>query len=143
MNGENDLNKNTQTGANPLIAIVDDDRSFRESTQLLLRSAGYRAAVFASAREFLDAIGHNETPCLILDVFMPGMDGLELQRRLNEAHRQIPIIFITAHASESEELRARKAGAVDFLRKPVNDEKLLNAIQMALNTKVNDERTRR
>ena len=122
---------------------MDDDRSLRESTQLLLRSAGYRAEVFASAREFLDSVRHSETACLILDVFMPGMDGLELQRRLNEAQRQIPIIFITAHATESEEQRAREAGAVDFLRKPVNDEKLLSAIHRALKGKENDERTRR
>ena len=74
---------------------------------------------------------------------MPGMDGLELQRCLNEAQRQVPIIFITAHATESEEQRARKAGAVDFLRKPVNDEKLLSAIQTALKASENDERSER
>jgi len=126
------MNDNKKTNPNPLIAIVDDDSSLRESTQLLLRSAGYRAEVFASAREFLDSSRLAETACLILDVRMPGMDGLELQRSLNEAQRQIPIIFITARATENEEQRARKAGAVDFLRKPVNDEQLLNAIQTAL-----------
>jgi FixJ family two-component response regulator len=136
------MNANQTTNQKPLIAIVDDDISLRESTQLLLRSAGYRAEVFASARGFLDSVQHSETACLILDVRMPGMDGLELQRCLNEAQWQIPIIFITAQASESEEQRARKAGAVDFLRKPVNDEKLLSAIQTALKGKENDERTR-
>jgi FixJ family two-component response regulator len=129
--------------ATQVIAIVDDDRSFRESTQLLLRSAGCRAEVFASPREFLDSVRHRETGCLILDVRMPGMDGLELQRYLNEARRQIPIIFITAQATENEEQRARDAGAVDFLRKPMNDEKLLRAIQTALEGKQNDERMRR
>ena len=136
------MNASKQMNSKPLIAIVDDDSSVRESTQLLLRSAGYRAEVFASAREFLDSARHSETVCLILDVRMPGMDGLELQRRLNEAERQIPIIFITAQATESEEQRARKGGAVDFLRKPVNDEKLLSAIQTALKGKGNNERTR-
>src|SRR5262245_43758983 len=127
------MNDNKKTNLKPLIAVVDDDSSLRESTQLLLRSAGYRAEVFASAREFLDSPRIEETACLILDVRMPGMDGLELQRFLNEAQRQIPIIFITARANENEEQRARKAGAVDFLRKPVNDEKLLSAIETALN----------
>ncbi len=129
------MNDNKTTNPEPLIAVVDDDRSLRESTQLLLRSAGYRAEVFASAREFLDSPRIEEAACLILDVRMPGMDGLELQRFLNEAQRQIPIIFITAHATENEEQRGRKAGAVDFLRKPVNDEKLLRATQTALKGK--------
>lgn len=126
------MNDNNKMKPKPLIAIVDDDNSLRESTQLLLRSAGYRAEVFASAREFLDSPRIDETACLMLDVRMPGMDGLELQRFLNETNRQIPIIFITAHATENAEQRARKAGAVDFLRKPVNGEKLLSAIQTAL-----------
>jgi len=126
------MNDNNKMKPNPLIAVVDDDNSLRQSTQLLLRSAGYRAEVFASAREFLDSPRIDETACLMLDVRMPGMDGLELQRFLNEAQRQIPIIFITAHATDNEEQRARKAGAVDFLRKPVNEEKLLSAIQTAL-----------
>jgi FixJ family two-component response regulator len=136
------MNDCKQMNPKPLITIVDDDSSVRESTQLLLRLAGYRAEVFASAREFLDSVGHNETACLILDVFMPGMDGLELQRSLNEAQRQMSIIFITAHATENEEQRARKAGAVDFLRKPVNAEELLSALQTALKGKGNNERTR-
>ena len=136
------MNDNHKMEPKPLIAVVDDDSSLRESTQLLLRSAGYRAEVFASAREFLDSPRIGETACLMLDVRMPGMDGLELQRFLNEAQRQIPIIFITAHATENAEQRARKAGAVDFLRKPVNDERLLSAIQTALKRWKDDERTR-
>ena len=134
------MNDNNKMKLKPLIAVVDDDSSLRESTQLLLRSAGYRAEVFASAREFLDSNRIDETACLILDVRMPGMDGLELQRFLNGAQRQIPIIFITAHATDNAEQRARKAGAVDFLRKPVNDEKLLSAIQTALKGWKDDER---
>ena len=136
------MNDKNKMKPKPLIAVVDDDSSLRESTQLLLRSAGYRAEVFASAREFLDSNRIDETACLILDVRMPGMDGLELQRFLNEAQRQIPIIFITAHATDNAEQRARKAGAVDFLRKPVNDEKLLSAIQTGLKGWKDDERRR-
>jgi len=136
------MNDNNKMKLKPLIAVVDDDSSLRESTQLLLRSAGYRAEVFASAREFLDSPRIDETACLMLDVRMPGMDGLELQRFLNEAQRQIPIIFITAHATDDAEQRARKAGAVDFLRKPVNEEKLLSAIQTALKGWKDDERRR-
>ena len=136
------MNDNNKVKPKPLIAVVDDDSSLRESTQLLLRSAGYRAEVFASAREFLDSDRIDETACLLLDVRMPGMDGLELQRFLNEAQRQIPIIFITAHATENAEQRARKAGAVDFLRKPVNEERLLSAIQTALKGWKDDERRR-
>jgi len=136
------MNDKNKMKPKPLIAVVDDDSSLRESTQLLLRSAGYHAEVFASAREFLDSPRIDETACLLLDVRMPGMDGLELQRFLNEAQRQIPIIFITAHATENAEPRARKAGAVDFLRKPVNDERLLSAIQTALKGWKDDERKR-
>ena len=136
------MNDKNKMKPKPLIAVVDDDSSLRESTQLLLRSAGYRAEVFASAREFLDSPRIDETACLMLDVRMPGMDGLELQRFLNEAQRQIPIIFITAHATDNAEQRARKAGAVDFLRKPVNEEKLLSAIQTALKGWKDDERRR-
>ena len=136
------MNDKNKMNPKPLIAVVDDDSSLRESTQLLLRSAGYRAEVFASAREFLDSPRIDETACLLLDVRMPGMDGLELQRFLNEAQRQIPIIFITAHATDNAEQRARKAGAVDFLQKPVNDEKLLSAIQTALKGWKDDERRR-
>ena len=136
------MNDKNKMKPKPLIAVVDDDSSLRESTQLLLRSAGYRAEVFASAREFLDSPRIDETACLMLDVRMPGMDGLELQRFLNETNRQIPIIFITAHATENAEQRARKAGAVDFLRKPVNGEKLLSAIQTALKGWKDNERKR-
>ena len=140
MNRGIQVNDNKKANRKPLIAVVDDDSSSRDSTQLLLRSAGYPADVFASARDFLDSPRIDETACLILDVRMPGMDGLELQRFLNEAQRQIPIIFITAHATDNAEQRARKAGAVDFLRKPVNDEKLLSAIQTALKGWKDDER---
>jgi FixJ family two-component response regulator len=118
-----------------LISIVDDDASVRESTQFLIRSVGFRAEVFSSAGDFLNSDQIEETGCLILDVRMPGMDGLELQQQLAKEKRPIPIIFITAHADDNEEKRARKAGAVEFLRKPVDEEKLLKAIQAALRQK--------
>ena len=118
-----------------LISILDDDASVRESTQFLIRSVGFRAEVFSSAGDFLNSDQIEETGCLILDVRMPGMDGLELQQQLAKEKRPIPIIFITAHADDNEEKRARKAGAVEFLRKPVDEEKLLKAIQAALRQK--------
>ena len=120
------------SSAGPLVAIVDDDFSVGRSTQRLLRSTGFRAAAFTSAEDFLQSERVRETDCLLLDLRMPGMDGLELQRRLGESHRQIPIIFLSARASDEEERRALRAGAADFLRKPASREKLLTAILAAL-----------
>jgi FixJ family two-component response regulator len=109
-----------------LVAIVDDDPSVRLSARRLIRSFGYRAEAFGSAEEFLASDQAMKTACLILDVRMPRIDGLELQRRL--AGKAIPIVFITARASEEEERRALQAGAVAFLRKPVDKEALLCAL---------------
>jgi FixJ family two-component response regulator len=114
-----------------LISIVDDDFSVGRSTQRLLRSFGFRAAAFTSAEDFLQSGRVQETDCLLLDVRMPGMDGLELQRRLREANCLPPTIFLSARASEEEERRALRAGAADFLRKPASREKLLRAILAA------------
>jgi FixJ family two-component response regulator len=116
----------------PLVLIVDDDESIRSSTERLIRSFGFRTEVFASAREFLDSSRSQDPACLILDVRMPGMDGLELQRRLAGTNDRLPIIFATAQASDEEARRAMEAGAVTFLRKPINQEALINAIQTAL-----------
>jgi FixJ family two-component response regulator len=126
-----------KTSEGPLVSIVDDDFSVGRSTQRLLRSSGFRAAAFTSAEDFLQSGRVRETECLLLDVRMPGMDGLELQRRLGETHRQIPIIFLSARASEEEERRALRAGAADFLRKPVSREKLLQAIFSTLENPTN------
>jgi FixJ family two-component response regulator len=112
-----------------LVAIVDDDASVRQSTCRLLRSLGFRAEAFGSAEEFLAADPAAKTACVILDVRMPGMDGLELQRRLAVSDPRLPIVFFTAHASDEEERRARRAGAVDFLRKPVAKETLLGVLR--------------
>jgi FixJ family two-component response regulator len=112
-----------------LVTIVDDDASMRNSTRRLIRSFGFRAEAFASGREFLDSGCLTETACLILDLRMPGTDGLELQRLLANANHRIPIIFVTAYASDDEQRRATQAGALDFLRKPVSEQALISAIQ--------------
>jgi FixJ family two-component response regulator len=116
----------------PLVSIVDDDVSVRRSTRRLLRCSGLRAETFASAEDFLQSECIAETACLVLDVRMPGIDGLELQRRLTETDRLIPIIFLSARASEEEERRVLQAGAAKFLRKPVSKEALLDAIRAVL-----------
>src|SRR6266705_2905260 len=115
-----------------VVSIVDDDISVRRSTRRLLRSSGFRAEAFASAEEFLDSKSAGETACLILDLRMPGMNGLELQRRLSQNGNPVPIIFLSAQASEEDERSALRLGAVQFLRKPVSKEALLGAIRDAL-----------
>jgi len=117
---------------NPLVSIVDDDPSIRNSTGRLIRSFGFQAEAFGSAGEFLAFGNIQNTACLILDVRMPGMNGLELQDILSRSHLHIPIVFVTAHASDGAEAQAATAGAVDVLRKPVGQEALVNAIQIAL-----------
>jgi|SRR5215510_9172340 len=120
----------------PLISVVDDDVSVRESLQGLIRSAGFSVRVFGSAEEFLNSDHLSHTDCLILDVRMPRMNGLELQRQLMASHNETPIVFITAHGS-NEELRSQalKNGAVDYLIKPFSEDALMNAIRVALNSK--------
>ena len=116
----------------PLIAIVDDDDSLRNSLDNLLRSVGFRAQGFSSAEAFLHANQAPDTACLILDVRLPGMNGLDLQRQMVAAHCRIPIIFVTAYADDDVRARALAAGAVDFLSKPCREEDLLQAIEAAL-----------
>ena len=115
-----------------VVSIVDDDVSVRRSTQRLLRSSGFRAEAFASAEEFLNWKSAAETACLILDLRMPGINGLELQRRLTQNGNPVPVIFLSAHASEEDERSALRSGAVQFLRKPISKEALLSAIGDAL-----------
>jgi len=115
-----------------VVSIIDDDISVRRSTRRLLRSSGFRAEAFASAEEFLESKSTAKTACLILDLRMPGMNGLELQRRLAQNGNGIPIIFLSAQASEEDERSALRAGAVQFLRKPISKEALLGAIRDAL-----------
>jgi len=116
----------------PLISVVDDDESVRESLQALVRSVGFGVMVFASAEEFLTSGRLADTDCLILDVRMPGMNGLELQRHLAANNFAIPIIFITAHGDDESRKRALANGAADYLFKPFSEEALLNAIDAAL-----------
>jgi len=119
-----------------VICVVDDDESVRESLEGLMRSVGFAVNTFASAEEFLDSDHLRNTDCLILDVRLPGMNGLELQRQLATSHSEIPIIFITSHEDDEVRARALNAGAVDYLLKPFNDEDLLNAIDAALKPSV-------
>src|SRR3981081_732989 len=102
----------------PLVAIVDDDDSMRSALQGLLKAVGLPTQAFASAEEFLRSGQHRETACLIADIRMPGMSGLELQAKLNAEHCRIPTIFITAHGDEKMRLQALRAGAVEFMAKP-------------------------
>lgn len=117
----------------PHITVVDDDESVREAIKSLIRSVGLGAEVFASAEDFLNYGDLHQTACLILDVRMPGMGGLELQQRLAADNYRIPIIFVTAHASDTEaRARALQLGAVDFLFKPFSEEALLNDVYKVL-----------
>jgi len=116
----------------PLVAIVDDDASLRQSSCRLVRSFGYRAEAFASGDELLRSPRLAETACLLLDVRMPRVDGLEVQRRLAERDADIPIVFLTGRATDDEERRARAAGAVEFLRKPARSDALLQAFRKAV-----------
>ena len=120
-----------------VVSIVDDDVSVRRSTRRLLLSSGFRAEVFASAEEFLDSESAGNTACLILDLRMPGMNGLELQRRLAQNGNAVPVIFLSAQASEEDERSALRAGAVQFLRKPISKEALLSAVRDALKRSIN------
>jgi FixJ family two-component response regulator len=116
----------------PLISVVDDDDSMRESLSGLIRSVGFKIMTFASAEEFLSWPRRADTDCLILDVRMPGMNGLELQRRLVCDRAPIPGIFITAHGDEETRAQALTVGAVDYLLKQFREEALLKAIDAAI-----------
>ena len=119
----------------PLISVIDDDDSVRESLRALIRSAGLAVQVFASAEEFMDSEYFHATSCVILDVRMPGMNGLDLQRRLTVDQPELPVIFITAHGDQAARSQALKAGAVEYLLKPFSDEALLTAINTSLASK--------
>ncbi len=116
----------------PLISIVDDDDFFRNSLDNLIRSVGFRVEGFSSAVAFLNSDQVRDTACLILDVRMPGMSGLELQRQIAAANWRIPIIFVTSYADGDEQAQALEAGAVNYLCKPFREEDLINAIDVAL-----------
>jgi FixJ family two-component response regulator len=115
-----------------MVVIVDDDDLMRSALQGLLKAVGLPARTFASAEEFLQSGQQYQTACLIADIRMPGMSGLELQAKLNAEHCRIPTIFITAHGDAKMRLQALRAGAVEFLAKPFDDEALLESVRAAL-----------
>jgi FixJ family two-component response regulator len=121
----------TQRGTK-FVAIVDDDESIRAALQGFMKEAGLPAQSFASAEDFLASGNLNQVGCLVADIRMPGMSGLELQARLNAERHRIPIVFVTAHGDESMKMQALRAGAVEFLAKPFNEEVLLDCVRAAM-----------
>lgn len=115
-----------------IVYVVDDDEAIRDSLQLLLRSVGLKSAVFESAAEFLESFDPSAHACLLADIRMPGMSGLELQAELNERHVELPTIFITGHGDVPMAVKAMKSGAVDFIQKPFRDQDLIDRIHEAL-----------
>jgi FixJ family two-component response regulator len=115
-----------------MVAVIEDDESYRVAVQRLLKSEGFSVQSFASAEDFLGSGQQHETGCLITDIRMPGMSGLDLQSKLNSDHCPIPTIFITAHGDEKMRLQAMRGGAVKFLAKPFDGEILLEAVRVAL-----------
>jgi FixJ family two-component response regulator len=114
------------------IAIIDDDESVRRALTRLVKLAGMEAATFSTAREFIDHPTRQQTDCVVSDIRMPGLDGLKLQEELNQALPDVSVIFLTGYGKVSTTVRAMKAGAVDFLEKPIDDESLLDAITHAV-----------
>jgi len=119
-------------GKTKLVAIVDDDDLMRSALQGMLKSVGLLSQAFASAEEFLNSGQQRQTGCLIADIRMPGMSGLELQAKLNSEQCRIPTIFITAHGDARMRMQALRAGAVEFLAKPFDDDALLGSVRAAL-----------
>ena len=137
------MQKKPETPAAPVVFVIDDDASVRDAISSLIRSVGLRAEVFAFVSEFLAHKRLSTTSCLILDVRLPSVSGLEFQSELTKANAEIPIIFITGHGDIPMTVKAMKAGAVEFLTKPFRDQDLLDAIQVALErAPVKDERDR-
>ena len=118
--------------AGPVVYVIDDDHSFRKAVSRLLRSAGLAVETLASAREFLERSAVDQPSCLVLDIRMPGPSGMDLQAALQEAQREIPIVFVTGHGDVSTGVRAMKGGAVDFLEKPFRSQDLLACVQRGL-----------
>jgi FixJ family two-component response regulator len=115
-----------------MVTVIEDDDSYRKAVQRLLKAAGFRVQSFASAEDFLSSGQQQATGCLIADIRMPGMSGLELQSKLNSDHCPIPTIFITAHGDEKMRLQAMRSGAVKFLMKPFDGDSLLEGVRVAL-----------
>ena len=128
-----------QWQSNALIAVVDDDPSVRKGLDRLIRSFGWKTESFTSAQEFLDRPRTDPPSCLVLDLQLPGLSGLDLQKRMAEAGLETPIVFLTGHGDIPASVKAMKAGAVEFLTKPVDEQHLIKAIQEAIDQ---DRRTR-
>ena len=128
------------SGVTPEIYVVDDDASIRKSIERLIRSAGFKVSVFASAEEFLEHDSYKYPGCLILDVRMPGMSGIELQRELRKREISLPIIFITGHGDIPMNAKTMEDGVVAFLPKPFDDQALLDAIQQAIDRDSEEKR---
>ena len=118
--------------SNAIIAIVDDDPSVRKGLERLIRSLGWKTETFGSAQEFLASARTEAPSCIVLDLQLPGLSGLDLQKRMAEARVETPIIFLTGHGDIPASVKAMKAGAIEFLTKPVDEQDLLNAIQEAI-----------
>jgi FixJ family two-component response regulator len=130
----------SESKATNLISVVDDDPSVRSSMKLLIESFGFQSAIFESAESFLESEQLLRTSCLVADLQMPGMNGLQLQRSLASANRAIPMIFITAYDDKDSRWKAMQAGAIAFLGKPFTEDQLLKAIDLAI-AKLNDNST--
>jgi FixJ family two-component response regulator len=128
----NKNNHKTTDKDSPLVYLVDDDEAIRDSLGLLFRSVGLDCAVYGSALEFLEAYDPDRHSCLVADIRMPGLSGLELQQRLVEQHSDIPIIFITGHGDVPMAVNAMKSGAADFIQKPFRDQDLIDRVNKAL-----------
>jgi FixJ family two-component response regulator len=129
---DHQLESSTMTPATPIVFVVDDDISVRESLQLLIQCEGWHPETFASAQEFLDRPRSLVPSCLVLDVSLPGLNGLDLQKRVAVERPDMPIIFITGYGDVPTTVQAMKAGAVEFLTKPFSDDALLSAIRQAV-----------
>lgn len=125
------------------VFVVDDDPGVQQALKMLFRSVGHRIEVFTTAQEFLDAYDEQWSGCVVLDVYMPGMSGLELQQRLNERHSILPIVFMTGHGDVPMAVEAMQAGAVDFIQKPFHDEDMLDRVAQAINKDTDNRRVLR
>lgn len=125
--------RGSSVSQSPTVFIVDDDPAVQQALRLSFRSVGYRAEVFASAIQFLETYNEHMMGCILLDVRIPGMSGLELQEKLNERNSILPIIFMTGHGDVPMAVTAMQAGALDFIQKPFNDQELLDRVAQAMN----------
>ena len=130
--------RGTNVNQGPTVFIVDDDPAVQQALRLSFRSVGYRAEVFASAAQFLAAYTEQMSGCILLDVRMPDMSGLELQEKLNQRHSILPIIFMTGHGDVPMAVTAMQSGALDFIQKPFNDQELMDRVAQAINRDARD-----